>query len=133
MFTTFVVTLPALINVGGLLLLLIFLYAVLGVNLFSEVKIQAPLHENANFRSFSVAFLSLFRISTGEAWHEIAYGATRQLSIQYQCIESASYKDYINNGLEPIACGSYSGMYYFLSYVLIVKLIFLNLFIAIIL
>ena len=49
MFTTLVVTLPALINVGGLLLLLIFLYSVLGVFLFAEVKIQAPLHDYANF------------------------------------------------------------------------------------
>jgi len=34
MFTTFVVTLPAMINVGGLLVLVIFLYAVLAVEYF---------------------------------------------------------------------------------------------------
>lgn len=49
MFTTLVVTLPALVNVGGLLLLLIFLYSILGVSLFAEVKMQAPLHSHANF------------------------------------------------------------------------------------
>jgi len=49
MFTTLVVTLPALINVGGLLLLVIFLYAVMGVGFFAQVKLQPPLHEFANF------------------------------------------------------------------------------------
>jgi len=36
-FTTIVVSLPALINVGSLLLLLLFFYSVLGVFLFAEV------------------------------------------------------------------------------------------------
>ena len=39
MFTTFIVTLPALANVGGLLMLLLYLYSILGMYLFSEVKI----------------------------------------------------------------------------------------------
>jgi hypothetical protein len=36
-FNTVVVTLPALANVGGLLILLLYLYSVLGVYLFAEV------------------------------------------------------------------------------------------------
>ncbi len=39
MFTTFIVTLPALANVGGLLMLLLYLYSILGIYLFAEVKI----------------------------------------------------------------------------------------------
>lgn len=45
MFTTFIVTLPALINVGGLLVLLLYLYSILGVNLFANVKRSYPLTE----------------------------------------------------------------------------------------
>lgn len=37
-FNTFVVAVPALVNVGGLLFLFLYLYAVLGVFLFSAVK-----------------------------------------------------------------------------------------------
>jgi hypothetical protein len=37
------VTLPALGSIGGLLALLIYVYAVLGVNLFAEVKQIPPL------------------------------------------------------------------------------------------
>lgn len=36
-FNTFIVTLPAMVNVGGLLVLLLYLYSVIGVFLFAEV------------------------------------------------------------------------------------------------
>jgi signal transduction histidine kinase len=48
-FETFLVTLPALANVGGLLILLIYIYAVLGMNLFSTVKFTGILSESVNF------------------------------------------------------------------------------------
>lgn len=37
MFATFILTLPALANIGGLLFLVLFLYSVLGMNLYSFV------------------------------------------------------------------------------------------------
>lgn len=38
-FDTFIVTIPSLTNVGVILLLLIYIYAILGVNLFATVKL----------------------------------------------------------------------------------------------
>ena len=49
---TFVVAIPELINVGGLLILFIYLYSVLGVFLFAHIKYSGALNENANFRDF---------------------------------------------------------------------------------
>jgi len=43
------VTIPALVNVGGLLMLLLYLFSVLGMMLFGQVKNDLPLHDNANF------------------------------------------------------------------------------------
>lgn len=43
MFNTFIVTLPAMTSIGGLLALLIYVYAVLGVSVFAEVKMVPPL------------------------------------------------------------------------------------------
>lgn len=37
-FDTFMITLPNLLNVGSLLLLLFYIYAILGINLFAVVK-----------------------------------------------------------------------------------------------
>ena len=41
---TFIGSLPALINVGGLLFLFLYIYAVLGTNLFATVKLQSSLN-----------------------------------------------------------------------------------------
>lgn len=57
-----------MMNVGALLMLLLFLFAVLGVSLFAEVKIQDNMDRHANFESFGRAVLTLLRVSTGEGW-----------------------------------------------------------------
>jgi hypothetical protein len=48
-FQTLVVTLPALANVGSLLLLFVYIYSILGVFMFSSIKLNGALHENVNF------------------------------------------------------------------------------------
>ena len=77
MFNTLVATLPAMANIGGLLILFLFMYSILGVNLLAEVKINGALHDNAGFHSFFIAFITLLRISTGEAWHDILRSVAR--------------------------------------------------------
>lgn len=49
MFDTLAVTLPALSNIGGLLLLFLYIFSVLGVFLFADVKLQGYLNVYANF------------------------------------------------------------------------------------
>jgi len=46
---TFLNAIPELANVGGLLFLFLYLYAVVGVYLFSTVKLQNALNSYANF------------------------------------------------------------------------------------
>ena len=65
---TFIISIPELANVGGLLTLFIYLYSVLGVFSFAGVKLNNELNDHANFQSFGVAAITLFRIATGEAW-----------------------------------------------------------------
>ena len=48
-FQTFFMSLSAMMNLGGLLLLFMFVFAVLGVELFSDVKLQEPLNDVFNF------------------------------------------------------------------------------------
>jgi len=131
---TFIITLPAMANVGGLLMLFLYIYSILGVFLFAEVKFTGSVFEHCNFTNIGVAFLTLIRVSTGENWHEIMYSLSKQPSITYECISSPTYQDYVANGKEPVGCGNSSlAMFFFFSFVTVVSLIFLNLFIAIIL
>jgi len=46
---TFVMSMPAIANVGSLLLLIIYIFALLGMQIFSQVNLQENLNENANF------------------------------------------------------------------------------------
>ena len=82
-YETLIVTLPALSNVGGLLLLFLYIFSVLGVFLFAEIQLQENLNEHANFQTFGFAFLALVRCSTGEGWNFLMIDSSRPPSILF--------------------------------------------------
>ena len=67
-FNTFVITLPALMNIGALLLLLLYLYSVVGVYLFGEVQRNGIFSDNLNFETFGHAFCALCAVATADSW-----------------------------------------------------------------
>ena len=73
-------------NVGALLILFLFLFSVLGVSLFAEVKLQDTMDRHANFENFCRAILTLLRVATGEGWVGIMQDAARHPSIHFECI-----------------------------------------------
>lgn len=97
-FETFLITIPALANIGGLLLLLLYLYSIIGVSLFATVKLQDNLDQHANFQTFLRSFMTLFRASTGEGWNDIMHDITRDRNPLFQCIKEPTYEDYKNAG-----------------------------------
>lgn len=133
-FKTFINTFSSLLNVGGLMFLIIYIYAVFGMNFFAGLKLSYPLHERLNFQNVGTAFITLIRVTTGENWNELLVALSQENSIDFQCIDSPSYDDYKNNNYETIGCGNVNIAYIFMfSYLILLTLIFLNLFIAIIL
>lgn len=56
--------------------------------MFAGVKLNGELTFHANFQSFGTAFLTLIRISTGEAWHAVMYAAVRKGDSVYTCKDS---------------------------------------------
>ena len=48
-FATIEHTMASLINVGMLMLLIIYVFAIIGVQLFSTIKMNAPMNELYNF------------------------------------------------------------------------------------
>ena len=132
LFYTFIGAIQQLTNVGGLLFLFLFLYSVLGVFMFAGIKQQEVLNEHANFTGFHYALITLFRMATGESWHALMYDCARQRSIVFDCLESQDYYSVKKYGRQE--CGNPLAAHaYFISFMLIVSFIFLNLFIAIIL
>jgi len=143
----FALSVPKLFNVGLVMVLLLYLYAVLGVSLFAKVAytgvgVYGP---QANFRTFFQAFSLLIRSMTGEGWnfimHDLSMSKWYYESIlettcgemDLQTVDFATLdlnKDgFVDN---PTECGSGFSFLYFISYTILVSFIFLNLFIAVI-
>ena len=57
-----------LINILGLLLLLIFIFAILGMNIFHGVMFREHYNKQTNFRTFDNSLMLLLRCVTGEGW-----------------------------------------------------------------
>lgn len=76
---TLYLSLPALLNVGTLLFLLLFVYAVLGVYLFAvpaDGEYPTGLGRHANFDDWGSAMLVLLRTMTGEDWQVLMFGCS---------------------------------------------------------
>ncbi|ELU02190.1 hypothetical protein CAPTEDRAFT_89566 [Capitella teleta] len=73
---TVVQALPQVGNLGLLFFLLFFIFAALGVELFGRLECTEltpceGLSKHAHFQDFGIAFLTLFRVATGDNWNGI--------------------------------------------------------------
>ncbi len=115
---TVIFSVSALIHVFFLLLILFFIYAILGVFLFSNITGGEVITPFNNFSNFGYSMLSLLRISTGEDWHVVMYDTMHGKECK--------------NGVGGSCAVSYSPVY-FLSFVVLCTFVVLNLFILVIL
>merc|ERR1712054_672716 len=131
-FQTLISSLPSLGNLTGLLLLFFIIYAVVGVNIFSRCipgLDEGCSYEtecvglHANFDSFSMALLTLFRCATGESWNCLMH--------DYAFV--TPYADWQKDHNTKITMGLAVPCLYFISFTLIVSFVFLNMFVAVIL
>lgn len=81
---TFMKSFQALPYVALLIVMLFFIYAVIGMQVFGKIALDddTAIHRNNNFQTFPQAVLVLFRSATGEAWQEVMLGCSAQ-SISY--------------------------------------------------
>lgn len=117
LFATLVISLPAFWNVGALILLLFFVYAYMGVLFFGTVKRGAHLNDHANFESFPKAMLTLFRIATNDEWR----------GVMEECMVRPPHCS-----TKEENCGSLLAVPFFITFVLLISIIMLNLFTAVI-
>uniref|UniRef100_A0A8C4GLP4 Voltage-dependent L-type calcium channel subunit alpha n=1 Tax=Dicentrarchus labrax TaxID=13489 RepID=A0A8C4GLP4_DICLA len=106
---TFIKSLQALPYVALLILMLFFIYAVVGMQIFGKIALVdgTYVNRNNNFQTFPQAVLLLFRCATGEAWHEV------MLACMYgkKCDPKS---DYLPG--EEYTCGSNFAIIYFMSF-----------------
>jgi len=155
LFQTLVFSLPALVNVGSVLFLFFFIFAIMGMNLFGLIKEQDFITRHANFANFPNALMLLFRMATGESWNGLmhncmihtgcvliqneafktANGITDEVFyIDFAELQDAPYKslgkDDYENQCTPHASAA---IIYFIVFVILCAFVMLNLVIAVIL
>lgn len=132
---TLVYTLPGIINITVLLLLLLFIYSVLGVQLFAKVGYNKTYDEHANFRTFENGLLTLFRFTTGEGWGIYMFDAYEQVD---GCVSDPPFDDGMCGFNDRVGCtelngcGSVMMFPFLLTFTIIVSMVLFNLFVGII-
>eukprot|EP00066_Takifugu_rubripes_P012893 XP_011602159.1 PREDICTED: LOW QUALITY PROTEIN: voltage-dependent T-type calcium channel subunit alpha-1I [Takifugu rubripes] len=123
---TVVQALPQVGNLGLLFMLLFFIYAALGVELFGELVCNADypcegMSRHATFENFGMAFLTLFQVSTGDNWNGIMKDTLRECppdhntEVDYNCNPSLQF-------ISPM---------YFVSFVLTAQFVLINVVVAV--
>lgn len=114
---TLIFSLSALWNMSILLFLILFIFAVMGVSLFGDIPLtnvpNTELNQHANFQTFGTAWLTLFRMCTGENWN----------ALMHNCAQCKG-----DTCADPLVVYVYFVAFYIVSAILI-----LNIFIAVIL
>ena len=114
------------------MLLLIFIFSILGTNIFHNVMFKEHYNEYTNFRSFDNSLLLLLRCVTGEGWNLIMTDLTLDMShTGEECIENQTFEDWKQDGVK--GCGSYISYAFFFTFVVLSQMVFINLFIAFVL
>ncbi|VDO41189.1 unnamed protein product, partial [Brugia timori] len=124
---TFVQSFKALPYVCLLIGMLFFIYAIVGMQVFGNIWLDATTEYNRhnNFQSFFNSIILLFRCSTGEAWQDIMMACTAG---KY-CAKPNSFE--INLAKGP-TCGTQMSYVYFTTFVFLSSFLMLNLFVAVI-
>uniref|UniRef100_A0A8C4LLD1 Voltage-dependent T-type calcium channel subunit alpha n=1 Tax=Equus asinus asinus TaxID=83772 RepID=A0A8C4LLD1_EQUAS len=118
---TVVQALPQVGNLGLLFMLLFFIYAALGVELFGKLVCNDEnpcegMSRHATFENFGMAFLTLFQVSTGDNWNGIMKDTLRDCTQDERgCLSSLQF-------VSPL---------YFVSFVLTAQFVLINVVVAV--
>ncbi|CAH2099005.1 unnamed protein product [Euphydryas editha] len=126
---TFIKSFQALPYVALLILMLFFIYAVVGMQVFGKIAIDddTPITRNNHFQTFPQAILVLFRSATGEAWQDIMMGVSPEPEVRCDRNYDEEGED-DNSG----SCGSVLAFPYFISFYVLCSFLIINLFVAVI-
>uniref|UniRef100_A0A8C1YB68 Sodium channel protein n=1 Tax=Cyprinus carpio TaxID=7962 RepID=A0A8C1YB68_CYPCA len=121
-------SLPALFNIGLLLFLVMFIYAIFGMANFAYVKRQAGIDDMFNFETFGNSMICLFQITTSAGWDNLLSPILN--NSPEECDPNVPHTGTNVRG----NCGNPSvGITFFVTYIIISFLIVVNMYIAIIL
>lgn len=128
LFTTLLLSLPALCNIGSIFAIVLTLYSILGMRLFGSIVYGDYLDANANFCTFATSMLTMLRCATGESWNGIMHDAMITPGSVYSDTEDEPCSEDAGTCGSPIA-----SILFFVSFQVVANFITLNMMIALIL
>ncbi|XP_008323058.1 sodium channel, voltage-gated, type I like, alpha b isoform X3 [Cynoglossus semilaevis] len=121
-------SLPALFNIGLLLFLVMFIYAIFGMSNFAYVVREAGIDDMFNFETFGNSMICLFQITTSAGWDGLLAPILNKREPDCDSQVEHPGNPYRGN------CGNPSvAIFFFVSYIIICFLIVVNMYIAVIL
>ncbi|XP_008299373.1 sodium channel protein type 2 subunit alpha-like [Stegastes partitus] len=121
-------SLPALFNIGLLLFLVMFIYAIFGMSNFAYVKRERGIDDLFNFETFGNSMICLFQITTSGGWDGLLYPILNKQKDDCNSTAEHPGSSVVGNcGNPPV------GIAFFVSYIIICFLIVVNMYIAVIL
>ncbi|XP_039518708.1 voltage-dependent R-type calcium channel subunit alpha-1E isoform X5 [Pimephales promelas] len=127
---TFVQSFKALPYVCLLIAMLFFIYAIIGMQVFGNIKLneKSQINSHNNFKSFFGALMLLFRSATGESWQEIMLSCLGEKECE---IDNSIPLSNLTKGIKK-DCGTDFAYFYFVSFIFFSSFLMLNLFVAVI-
>ncbi|NXF86076.1 SCN4A protein, partial [Eubucco bourcierii] len=119
-------SLPALFNIGLLLFLVMFIYAIVGMANFACVGWEGGIDNLFNFQTFDSSMLCLFQITTSAGWDTLLVPLLKNSN---SCAPNLN----LTNEQRNNCTNKGVGILFFVSYVIISFLIVVNMYIAVIL
>ncbi|XP_014299103.1 muscle calcium channel subunit alpha-1 isoform X3 [Microplitis demolitor] len=123
---TFIKSFQALPYVALLIVMLFFIYAVIGMQVFGKIALDndTTIYRNNNFQTFPQAVLILFRSATGESWQNIMLDCSNRPG-EVKCDPKSDERN------SP-GCGNDIAFPYFISFYVLCSFLIINLFVAVI-
>ncbi|XP_059198402.1 sodium channel, voltage-gated, type I-like, alpha [Centropristis striata] len=121
-------SLPALFNIGLLLFLVMFIYAIFGMSNFAYVKREKGIDDLFNFETFANSMICLFQITTSAGWDGLLAPILNKGSD-----DCDSSKEHPGTAVKGDCGNPPVGIAFFVSYIIICFLVVVNMYIAVIL
>lgn len=120
-------SLPYLMNTLVILLVVFYIYSIIGLHLLPFIKRRIGINLNSNFSSLGMAMFTLMSISTGENWTSILEDCVKISRPSDICFPITTYQEWIDHDKQFAGCGTNVAFVYFITFVILFGYALMNL------
>lgn len=116
-----------LLNTLLILLVIFYIYGIVGMNMFAYLKRRSGITDNSNYSTLPLAMFTLIGISTGENWAAVLEDSVKRNRPNDICFDVCSFSDFDKRGSQFMGCGTRWAHTYYISFIIIFSYTLMNL------